>query len=57
MTLTMLDTMAPVAVASRVRAGLGHEYGWTATTAAGVSFQDTANATKRSAQRLGRTQT
>jgi hypothetical protein len=56
MTLTMLDTMAPVAVASRVRAGLGHEYGWTAT-AAGVCFQHTANATKRSAQRLGRTQT
>jgi hypothetical protein len=57
MTMTTLDTMAPVAVAARVRAGLGHSYGWAATAPAGVCFQHTTNATKRSAQRLGRTLT
>lgn len=58
MTLTTLDTMALMPVAARVRAGLGHEYGWTTAVPAGVCFQHTSNATtKRSTQRLGGSQT
>jgi hypothetical protein len=58
MTTTALDTMAPVAVTARVRAGLGHSYRWAMVVPAGVCFQHTSNATaKRSTRRLGRTLT